>query len=148
MKKTVVFLTAVLFAAELFAQTSDALQQEEAIELPEVTTVVSGVSIKAGKEAVPDYKEILPDTSSSELELPEMNQVNTQNVPQSSFKVLSPWKKTVFAEGRIAFLVIFQFTDLWEMLLSALIFIMNLLKVLETKIQKTAFLNGIQKLMQ
>ena len=42
MKKTVVFLTAVLFAAELFAQTSDALQQEEAIELPEVTTVVSG----------------------------------------------------------------------------------------------------------
>lgn len=101
MKKTVVFLTAVLFAAELFAQTSDALQQEEAIELPEVTTVVSGESIKAGKEAVPDYKEILPDTSSSELELPEMNQVNTQNVPQSSFKVLSPWKKTVFAEGRI-----------------------------------------------
>ena len=97
MKKTVVFLTAVLFAAELFAQTSDDLQQEEAIELPEVTTVVSGESIKAGKEAVPDYKEILPDTSSSELELPEMNQVNAQNVPQASFKVLSPWKKTVLS---------------------------------------------------
>ena len=70
----------VLFISSLsFSQ--DASSDEDAITLPDVSTVVSGGAIKAGKSAVPDYSEVLPKNSSDSEIMPEFpNSENIKNI--------------------------------------------------------------------
>ena len=45
---------------------------EEAIELPDVTTVVSGGAITAGKDSVPNYSPALPTVENGRVSLPQV----------------------------------------------------------------------------
>lgn len=49
-----------------------AVAQEEAIALPDVTTVVSGGAITAGKDSVPDYSPVLPKKEDGKVSLPQI----------------------------------------------------------------------------
>ena len=63
-KKTIFFVVAAICGAAIFA--------EEAIELPDVTTVVSGGAITAGKDSVPDYSPTLPTSEDGRVSLPQI----------------------------------------------------------------------------
>lgn len=47
-------------------------QSEEAIALPDVTTVVSGGALTAGKDSVPDYSPALPTVEDGRVPLPQV----------------------------------------------------------------------------
>ena len=46
--------------------------EEEAIALPDVTTLVSGGAITAGKDSVPDYAPLVPGMDDGRLDVPEI----------------------------------------------------------------------------
>ena len=80
MKKIFLILTACFCGTFVFAQTEGEVQSSEnEIELPDVTTVISGGALTAGKDSVPDYKKILPDKNTGSLELPEMESVQKKD---------------------------------------------------------------------
>lgn len=89
----------VLFISSLsFSQ--DASSDEDAITLPDVSTVVSGGAIKAGKSAVPDYSEVLPKNSSDSEIMPEFP--NSENIAIEENKIdiiKASSEKDVYAEG-------------------------------------------------
>ncbi|MBQ7159938.1 MAG: hypothetical protein IJS09_11040 [Treponema sp.] len=65
-------LTKLLIIPLAFFCVPAAFAQEEAIALPDVTTVVSGGAITAGKDSVPDYSPVLPDVETARVELPQV----------------------------------------------------------------------------
>ena len=82
-----VFLTCSLFA--------------EDIELPEITTVISGETEKVSEEALPDFSDVLKLTTGSggvEPELPEVENVENTDIASAKTK---PAEKSVYAEGLI-----------------------------------------------
>ncbi len=86
-----------VFAA-LFAVTGLSAQN---IELPEVTTVVSGETEKVGEDALPDFSDLLklPDGSGGvEPELPEVETSENTDIASATKK---PVEKSVYAEGLI-----------------------------------------------
>ena len=75
--------------------------QEDKIVLPEITTTVSGDSLVAGKEAVPDFSDLLP-SSKNGAPLPKLPGVKSgvpEEEPVADFSVLS--EKNLYAEGLI-----------------------------------------------
>ena len=58
---------------------------EEAITLPDVSTVISDGAIKAGKSAVPDYSEVLPRTEINAELLPQLP--DSENIAVEEEKV-------------------------------------------------------------
>lgn len=98
MKKNIyriITITAVFLAASAITA------EEEQIHLPEVTTTVGGDSLTAGKNAIPDFEVLLPQTNADSSPLPEL----PEPVPAESKEVSEQntasvnTKKTVFAEG-------------------------------------------------
>ncbi|MBQ6780558.1 MAG: hypothetical protein IJP62_04925 [Treponema sp.] len=62
--KSIAFIFAACVCGAVFA--------EESIELPDVTTVVSGGAITAGKDSVPDYSPVLPSAEDGRVSLPQV----------------------------------------------------------------------------
>ncbi len=100
MKKTV-FLGTIIFAAGMFsfAQTAVKTAEEEAIMLPDVSTVISGGAPKAGKSAVPDYSEVLPKRQTSELVPKLPDAVRPMDSVLGSAAYSSAREKSIYAEG-------------------------------------------------
>lgn len=99
MKKIILYTAMAAFALQAAVLVSQE-SLEENIQLPTVTTVVTGDSMTAGENAVPDFELILPanDTNASALpELPEASAVKEEDdVPQGGSSAPA---KTIFAEG-------------------------------------------------
>lgn len=75
---------------------------EEKIELPDVTTVVTGDTLTAGKEAIPDYSAVLPTAESGKIELPSLEKPEPKAAAASVVMAgASSAEKTVYAEGQI-----------------------------------------------
>ena len=84
------FVFAVMYGTNLFAQS---------IELPEVTTVISGETEKAGQDTLPDFSDVLKLPKGSggvEPLLPEVETGATTEVADGKTK---PVEKSVYAEG-------------------------------------------------
>ena len=90
---------AVLLAQSAAPQTSTEASQEEKIELPEVTTVIAGDALTAGKDAIPDYAPVLPNTSDGAIELPTLGRVESSAA--ASPAIASSAQKSVYAQGRV-----------------------------------------------
>ena len=94
-KKSVLMLAGLYLLGSLWAQNN------QNIELPEVTTVISGESEKAGAEALPDFSDVLklPNGSGGLVPvLPEVDTSETRDIAEGSNK---PVEKSVYAEGLI-----------------------------------------------
>ena len=87
-----------------------AQSEGEEIELPDVTTVISGGALTAGKDSVPDYKKILPDKNTLTVELPQMQAVENEKIPESENLFAKEGEKDVYAEGKIGGGFPFSFT--------------------------------------
>ncbi|MCR5725692.1 MAG: hypothetical protein K6G80_11465 [Treponema sp.] len=75
---------------------------EEKIELPDVTTVVTGDTLTAGKEAIPDYSVVLPSADSGVIELPSLEKPEPQAAaPSTVYSGSVSAEKNVYAEGQI-----------------------------------------------
>ena len=75
---------------------------EEVIELPDVTTAVSGDTLTAGKDSIPDYSSVLPGSESGKIQLPVMDQpVSKAAAPSQAGPAVQAPEKTVYAEGQI-----------------------------------------------
>lgn len=73
---------------------------EEAITLPDVSTVISDGAIKAGKSAVPDYSEVLPKTEIDAELLPQLPDSENIAVEEEKVEMLKATsEKDVYAEG-------------------------------------------------
>lgn len=91
-KKSVFVLAAVFAAAGLTAQN---------IELPEVTTVISGETEAAGEDTLPDFSDVLRLPAGSggvEPVLPEVEATENTDIAAGKLK---PVEKSVYAEGLI-----------------------------------------------
>ena len=91
MKRNLVF-AAALFAAGLYAQN---------IELPEVTTVISGETEKAEKEALPDFSDVLTIPSGSGGVEPVLPGVESSGKTEIAPSSQAKNEKSVYAEGLI-----------------------------------------------
>lgn len=88
-------------AARLYAADTAVTQGGGEIELDDVTTVISGDALTAGKESVPDYKNILPDSASGEIQLPAMDAVQETGA-ESGYRYDGAEKeRSVYAQGEI-----------------------------------------------
>ena len=88
---------ALLFAVSIFS--ADLFSQN--IELPEVTTVISGDTEKAGEDALPDFSDVLKLPAGSggvEPVLPEAGASDSTDIAAGKSK---PVEKSVYAEGLI-----------------------------------------------
>lgn len=104
MKAKKIISIAVVFISTIFyltAQDSSVNKNkaEEKIQLPDVTTVVSGDSLTAGKNSIPDFSEIVP-SSSEESILPKLPDAQSESVAEEPEADLSYGSdKAVYAEG-------------------------------------------------
>lgn len=91
-KKTVLLIAGAFAAAGMWAQN---------IELPEVTTVISGDTEKAGADTLPDFSDVLKLPKGSggvEPVLPEVQASDDAEIAEGKAK---PVEKSVYAEGFI-----------------------------------------------
>ncbi len=108
-QKLIMAVAASLLTASLSAQnakasaktSAQASSSEDEIELPEVTTVVSGDALTAGKESVPDYSKVLPSPETAAVPVPVLPDVKSpaQN-EKTSVSSSSGENKSVYAEGK------------------------------------------------
>ena len=80
--------------------------QEAEIALPDVTTVVSGDTLTAGKDAVPDYSTVLPSDDTGKIELPQLEKAQSPAAAPSvaangGTVSAGSAEKNVYAEGQI-----------------------------------------------
>ncbi len=97
-KKSVKIFSSFLIAAICGA---DAALWAQNIELPEVTTVISGETEKAGADTLPDFSDVLKLPSGSgdlRPELPEEESADNTDIAAGKTK---PVEKSVYAEGLI-----------------------------------------------
>lgn len=101
MKKKIFYITAaVLFLQASLLTAQDNSSVEDNIQLPTVTTVVTGDSLTAEDNAVPDFEIILPaynTEASLILDVPEPSSVNEKEVSEENNA--DAQTKSVFAEG-------------------------------------------------
>lgn len=87
-------------AASAAQQTESSSSGEDEITLPEVTTVISGDALTAGKEAVPDYSKVLPSAETASVPVPVLPDVKPSERNDVSASVSSAAAvKDVYAEG-------------------------------------------------
>ena len=101
MRKYAFSMILIFASAGLFAQTNQSNQNNQNIELPEVTTVISGDTEKAGEDTLPDFGDVLKLPKGSggvEPELPEAESSETTDIAAGKSK---PVEKSVYAEGLI-----------------------------------------------
>lgn len=89
-KRYALVIAAAFLAAGLFSQN---------IELPEVTTVISGETEKAGEDALPDFSDVLKLPSGSGGVEPVLPQVETGSHTDLAEGSAKPVEKSVYAEG-------------------------------------------------
>ncbi len=94
------FTLILVCSAFLFLNASIAAQDDE-ISLPDVTTVISGESLESTEDSVPDYREILSETSSTTLSLPVLDDVKKTEIPAVTSGENSEKNKAVYAQGEI-----------------------------------------------
>ncbi|MBQ0050619.1 MAG: hypothetical protein KBT11_00980 [Treponema sp.] len=94
--KTLLVAAVVSAGGLLYAQAVD-----EEIELPDVTTVISGGAFTAGKDSVPDYKEILPETDSPKIQLPTMGKSKAEGISVKDRSESLSKEKDIYAEGEL-----------------------------------------------
>ena len=104
--KKIVFLFTVFCSFNfVYSQNSSKEEKqnlpENEIELPDVTTVISGEALTAGKDSVPDYKKILPDKNTGSVQLPVMPAVQNEKLPENEYSSKKEVEKDVYAEGKI-----------------------------------------------
>lgn len=98
LKKYVTLSVVLLCGIAAFAQTA---QNNEQLELPDVTTVIDSENLKANKDALPDFKSVLEISGNSgtvTVELPDVDNQDTQ-VEVKTEKENA--EKSIFAEGMI-----------------------------------------------
>ncbi len=102
MKRTIMHgLLAALCLALAFPLAAQSAAEEK-IELPDVTTVVTGDTLTAGKEAIPDYSSVLPTAESGKIELPSLEKPEPKAAAASPVQAASQsGEKTVYAEGEL-----------------------------------------------
>ena len=91
-KKSVIGMFLTLFLIPLSAQN---------IELPEVTTVITGESVTAGSDALPSFENVIvtpQDSGKESIVLPEVT-VSSNSLQKKSDE--DYYKKDIFAEGKI-----------------------------------------------
>ncbi len=102
MKKTLLSMAAILFVTFAYAESNvQKAETDEEIELPDLTTIISGGALTAGKDSVPDYKNILPEPKNGGLELPQMEKVQKPKENEAGFISASGEERSVYAEGKI-----------------------------------------------
>ena len=84
------FVFAVMYGTNLFAQS---------IELPEVTTVISGETEKAGQDTLPDFSDVLKLPKGSGGVEPLLPEVETGATTEVAAGKTKPVEKSVYAEG-------------------------------------------------
>ncbi len=95
-----VALVSLLTAGSLFAQEDTSSSSEENIVLPEVTTTVSGDSLTAGKDSLPDFTKILPSHEDGVGLLPQLPGVTAVEIPEEPEAVLEAApERAVYAQG-------------------------------------------------
>ena len=95
-----VALVSLLTAGSLFAQKDTSSSSEENIVLPEVTTTVSGDSLTAGKDSLPDFTKILPSHEDGVGLLPQLPGVTAVEIPEEPEAVLEAApERAVYAQG-------------------------------------------------
>lgn len=111
-KKSLVLVAAILMAGTLFAETEDEsvpaenaanLEQSEerGIELPDLTTIVTGSDVVFGSETIPDFDDvIIVDNVQSNLQL-ELPDVAFEETNSSVFLPEIQNDKGIYAEGKI-----------------------------------------------
>lgn len=100
MKQTTLFVAALF--AFVFAIILPLGAEEEKIQLPDVTTTVTGDSLTAGKNAIPDFTVTLPTTDSGSVPLPQLPGAKSETVAQEPEADLSAaTEKAIYAEGLI-----------------------------------------------
>ncbi len=111
--KIICFLAVFLFfntSIFIFAQTEESEKSsdsssssEEDLNLPDVTTVISGKVLQAGKNSVPDFTDILPDSDTSATVLPVLSDSSLPDMDTPA-KVSSDTVdagQTIYAEGLV-----------------------------------------------
>lgn len=106
MKKTFIFGIALFSFTALSAQTQLQPQEQvtaesEEIELPEVTTVISGESVKAGLDSLPDFKDVLEEPQDSGNVVPVLPEVEIKEGDNSSTGTAQIADKNIYAEGQL-----------------------------------------------
>ncbi|WP_294429368.1 hypothetical protein [uncultured Treponema sp.] len=103
MKKFLLKMILLSATVSIFAQNQAKQNEvvEEEIELPDVTTVVNGKTFTAGKDSVPDYTKILPESSAPKVQLPQMEGVKAaREIPESRERA-SQKEKDIYAQGEL-----------------------------------------------
>lgn len=95
MKMTKYFFTGFLLISGAFALYG------QNIELPDVTTVISGETVKAGTDALPDFEDLLVIPEDSGNVIPQLPDVDTPSSSEALPEPSSQAEKTIFAEGLI-----------------------------------------------
>lgn len=95
------FFAAALFAAGLYAEDFNPGQGGGEIELDDITTVISGDTLTAEKDSVPDYKKILPDSGSGVVNLPALDAPEEADAETGERNYGIEKEKSVYAQGEI-----------------------------------------------
>lgn len=101
MKKTFYKITAFVFLLNISVFAFFAQNTEE-IALPDVTTVISGDEVSAGKDALPDFSKVLPDENTAKgsmVQLPDASVAEDDSL--ATLPANPAGVKDVFAEGQI-----------------------------------------------
>lgn len=101
MKKLVIFGIVLFSFSVLTAQVQSAEQESEEIELPEVTTVISGESVKAGLDSLPDFNDVLEEPSDSGNVVPVLPDVDLQSGEADASSSGQANNKNIYAEGQL-----------------------------------------------
>lgn len=92
-----------LFLISIFAFsliTSEAVFAQN-IELPDLTTIISGETIQAGADALPDFKDVMILKEGSGNVVPVLPDVDTPTDYDENIQTAGQTEKTIFAEGLI-----------------------------------------------
>lgn len=95
-------VTAIAFLMPLSMFAADTNTTEQKIQLPDVTTVVTGDSLTAGKNAIPDFSDVTPSTDEATTPLPQLPDAKSDNVKEEPEADLSYGsERNLYAEGLI-----------------------------------------------
>ena len=105
--KKIIFVITSVLSINVYAQT----QEEKNIELPEITTVVSGESIDVEKNAVLDFSTFIELPLESDSFLPVLPELETEDDKNYSAEKKTQAEKNIYVDSTIAFAWPLSFSD-------------------------------------